>query len=123
DLCRGADVIIECTGAPPVITAALASARPGGILCLTGVSTGGRTLPVDVGALNRELVLENNVIFGSVNANRRHYEQGVSALERAGRAWLERLITRRVPLERWRDALVAQATDVKTVVTFPGDRS
>ena len=32
------------------------------------------------GALNRELVLENDVVFGSVNANRRHYEAAAEAL-------------------------------------------
>ena len=60
---------------------------------------------LDAGALNRTLVLENDVVFGSVNANRRHYEPAAEALAAADRAWLERLITRRVPLDRWRDAL------------------
>ena len=58
--------------------------------------------------LNRDIVLENDVVFGSVNANRRHYEAAAAALAAADRAWLERLITRRVPLDRWRDALTRQ---------------
>ena len=44
-----------------------------GVVCLTGVSPRGRSLTVDVGGLNRELVLENDVVFGSVNANLGHY--------------------------------------------------
>ena len=56
---------------------------------------------LDVGALNRTMVLENDVVFGSVNANRRHYERPREALATADQAWLARLITRRVPLERW----------------------
>ena len=52
---------------------------PGAIVCLTGVAAS-RQLSVDVGALNNELVLENDVVFGSVNANRRHFEQAVASL-------------------------------------------
>ncbi len=64
------------------------------------------------------MVLENDVVFGSVNANRRHYELAAEALARADRAWLERLITRRLPLDRWREALERRPDDVKLVVDF-----
>ena len=67
-------------------------------MCLTGVSSGGRTIAVDAGGFNRELVLENNVVFGTVNANRPHYQAAAAALTRADAGWLDRLITRRVPL-------------------------
>lgn len=113
-----ADIVIECTGAPTVVMAVMGAARRNGIVCLTGVSSGGRQLPVDAGALNRELVLENKVVFGSVNANRTHYEQGAEALARADRGWLSRLITRRVPLGQWREAMERRTDDVKTVITF-----
>lgn len=64
------------------------------------------------------MVLENDVVFGSVNANRRHYELAAEALARADRAWLERLITRRLPLDRWREALERRPDDVKEVIDF-----
>jgi threonine dehydrogenase-like Zn-dependent dehydrogenase len=73
-------------------------------------------LQVDVGALNRAIVLQNDVVFGSVNADRRHYEQAAAALAQADRNWLERLITRRVPLAAFRDALAARDDDVKVVL-------
>ena len=91
-------------------------AGPDGIVCLTGVSSAGRTLTIDAGALNRELVLENGVVFGSVNANRRHYQAAATALTEADQPWLERLITRRVPLGRWSTALQRRPDDVKAVV-------
>lgn len=116
-----ADVVIECTGAPSLVIACMRAARANGIVCLAGVSSGGRTIPVDAGRLNRELVLENNVVFGSVNANRLHYEQAAAALANADPGWLERLITRRFPLSRWSEALERRPGDVKTVVTFPGN--
>jgi hypothetical protein len=53
-----------------------------------------------------------------VNAGARHYEQAERALAGADRGWLGRVITRRVPLERWPEALERRPDDVKTVITF-----
>jgi hypothetical protein len=73
---------------------------------------------VDAAGLNNELVLENNVVFGSVNANRLHYSQAADALAKADRGWLEQLITRRVSLSDWTRAYQPEASDVKTVLMF-----
>jgi threonine dehydrogenase-like Zn-dependent dehydrogenase len=114
------DVVLECTGVDAVVFAAMDAVRANGVVCLTGVSSGAHVMSaVNIGKLNRDIVLENNVVFGSVNANRRHYELGAEALARADHGWLQRLITRRVPLERWRDAWVRAPDDVKTVLRFP----
>jgi glucose 1-dehydrogenase len=110
------DIIIEATGVAQLVLEAMQETNSGGITCLTGVSPAGRDLNVDAGALNRELVLENDVVFGSVNANLRHYKAAAEALAQADRSWLERLITRRVPLERFREALERQPDDVKVVI-------
>jgi threonine dehydrogenase-like Zn-dependent dehydrogenase len=110
------DVIVEATGVDSVVFDAMGHTAPGGVVCLTGVSPMGRILEVDAGALNRRMVLENDVVFGSVNANRRHYELAADALARADPTWLERLITRRVPLERWEDALERRPDDIKVVI-------
>ncbi len=116
--CPKPDVVVECTGAASVVFDAIGHTRPSGVVCLTGVSSGGRTIEVDAGAINRQLVLENDVVFGSVNANRRHYEAAATALAAADPAWLSGLITRRVGIERGTDALQPQAEDVKVVVDF-----
>jgi threonine dehydrogenase-like Zn-dependent dehydrogenase len=112
------DVVLECTGAAALVVPAIRVARRNGIVCLVGVASGGRTLAVDTGALGRELVLENKVVFGSVNASRAHYQAAVTALARADAGWLDRLVTRRVPLDSWRDALEHRPEDVKTVLAF-----
>ena len=62
------------------------------------------------------MVLENSVIFGTVSAARRHYERAVEALVRADPAWLGALISRRVPLSEWPQALTRQPGDVKVAV-------
>lgn len=117
--CRDADVVVECTGASSLVFQAMECVAPAGIVCLAGVSSGHRLLSVDAGALNNELVLENNVVFGTVNANRRHYEAAEAALARADAAWLDALVTRHVPLARWTEAYAPPtADDVKTTIVF-----
>ena len=112
------DIVIEATGVGELVFQAMAGTAEFGIVCLTGVSPVGRRLDVDAGSINREIVLENDVVIGSVNANLGHYAQAAAALAKADLDWLGRLITRRVPLERWQDAFAAEPHDVKTVVTL-----
>jgi glucose 1-dehydrogenase len=64
------------------------------------------------------MVLQNSVIFGSVNANRQHYELAAEALARADPGWLADLITRQVPLSRWADAYTRGPGDIKTILSF-----
>ncbi|TDC00269.1 theronine dehydrogenase [Micromonospora fluostatini] len=112
------DVVVECTGAPVVVLEAMCKAAPTGIVCLTGVSSGGRKIDFDAGALNRSLVLENNVVFGSVNANRRHWDLAAEALTRADQGWLASLISRRVPVDSYTDAYTPGPDDIKVVLEF-----
>ncbi|MBW8856467.1 MAG: glucose 1-dehydrogenase, partial [Bradyrhizobium sp.] len=112
------DVIIECTGALTVVADVMKRATIDGIICLTGVSSSGHPLPFDFGSFNRNMVLGNVVTFGSVNANKMHYEMGAEALARADRSWLERLITRKVPLDRWQEAFQGRPEDIKVVLQF-----
>ena len=64
------------------------------------------------------LVLQNNVVVGSVNANRRHFYRGAEALAAADREWLNRLVSRRVSPERIHDAFDRGPDDIKVVVEF-----
>ena len=50
-------------------------------------------------------------------------EVAVRAAARPHRAWLERLVTRRVPLAEWRDAFDRRPDDVKTILLFSNDVS
>lgn len=111
------DVVVECTGAAPVIAQVLGGTARNGVVCLAGVSSPGRNISLDLGGLNREWVLENDVVFGSVNANRRHYELAADALAAADRTFLQGLVTRRLPVEQHAHAFDG-SDDVKTMVTF-----
>jgi threonine dehydrogenase-like Zn-dependent dehydrogenase len=112
------DILIECTGAPTVIRDVLGRTAPDGIVCLAGVTAPGHAFPFDIGSLNRTMVLNNETVFGTVNANRRHYEMAAQALARADRSWLTGLITRRVPVAQWAQALEHRTGDIKVVVDF-----
>ncbi|MFE9746940.1 glucose 1-dehydrogenase [Saccharothrix saharensis] len=112
------DVVIEATGVGSLVVSALRNTAPFGVVCLTGLSSGGRTIEVDVAGTNRSMVLENDVVVGSVNANLRHYRQAADALAKADPDWLAGLISRRVPLERFAEAFSARPDDVKVVITL-----
>ena len=110
------DVAIECTGVGSVVFDCMTTLAPDGVLCLTGISTGAHAVDVDESAINKQLVLSNGVVFGSVNAARRHYEQAAAYLAAADRSWLEQLVSRRVPMASWPQALERAPDDVKVVV-------
>jgi threonine dehydrogenase-like Zn-dependent dehydrogenase len=110
------DIVIEATGAPALVFEAIGATGAFGITCLTGVSSSGRKVAVDAGGVNRDIVLENDVVFGTVNANLGHYALAARYLAEADRDWLGRIITRRVPLRRFKEAFRGEEDDVKVVI-------
>ena len=112
------DVIIECTGVATVIVEAINLLGNDGILCLAGVSSHGQQQTLDIGKINRTMVLENSVIFGTVNANRKHYQMATEVLAAADPSWLARMISRREPISNWQKAFERHADDIKVVIDF-----
>lgn len=112
------DVIIECTGVASVIVEAINMLGNDGILCLAGVSSKGQQETLDIGKINRTMVLENSVIFGTVNANRKHYQLAAEVLAQADAPWLARMISRREPLSNWKKVFERQPDDIKVVIDF-----
>ena len=112
------DVVIECTGVPAIIKTVLGMESANRIVCLTGLSPGKSDAALDVAPFNQAMVLKNQAVFGTVNANRRHYEAAGAALARADRAWLSRVLTRKVSMRDWQKAYEKHPGDVKTVLLF-----
>jgi threonine dehydrogenase-like Zn-dependent dehydrogenase len=112
------DVIVECTGVGQLIADSIQGIAPGGVVCLTGVGSGGRTVGLPTADVASNVVLRNNVVVGSVNANKRHWYRAGQVLARADPAWLARLITRREPPEAFMWALQRQPEDIKVVIQF-----
>ena len=111
-----ADIVVECTAASSVIVDALMRSAPAGITCLIGMSAEGSGSTFDVGAFNRLAVRQNGVVFGTVNANRRHYEAAASSLIEADPLWLDRILSRHVPLDDFIDAFDRRPDDIKVVL-------
>ena len=110
------DIVIECTGVASVIAEAMYQLGNDGILCLAGVSSHGQKIDLDLGTINRTMVLDNQVIFGTVNANRTHWEMAEKSLLKADRNWLARLISRKEKFSNWQQALERRADDIKVVI-------
>lgn len=112
------DVIIECTGVGSLIADSILRVGSGGIVCLTGVGAGGKAGPAPVAEIAAASVLKNNVIVGSVNANKRHWYKAGEVLARSDRGWLSRLITRVEKPENFKQALDRKPEDIKVVIQF-----
>ena len=117
DLDFDPDIIVECTGVGAVIADSIQKVGSGGIICLTGVGHGGVASRA-VADVAKAVVLKNNVIVGSVNANKRHWYRAGQNLANSDPAWLSRLITRREKPEDFQKALERQPDDVKVIIQF-----
>ena len=120
DLGVAPDVVIECTGYGPLVAELAEVVAPDAVICLTGITPSRTTTPVEMSAINRDMVVGNTVLFGSVNAARRNFEQAADALAKADGDWLARMITRRVSMTEYADGLHKQKDDVKVVVDLRG---
>jgi glucose 1-dehydrogenase len=115
------DVVLECTGYGPLVFELTDVVAPDAVICLTGISSGTRMVSIGLDEVNKSMVLENTVLFGSVNASRSNFEQAADALARADLSWLQRLITRRVPMSGFADGLRKRDDDVKVVVDLSAE--
>ena len=106
------DVAIECTGVASLIWEC---ARRASVTVVAGISGEHDPVPLDPSVFDG-MVLGNKTVFGTVNAGLPDYLAAAEALSDASRPWLDGLITRRVPLDRFTEALEKEPDDVKVVV-------
>lgn len=101
------DIIFEATGYSPLAFEAMNILGKNGVLILSSVTGGGRSIAVPADRINLGFVLGNKVMVGTVNANREHFEEGVKDMaqcEFQWPGWLSGLITHRIKgLERHGD--------------------
>ena len=102
------DLVVECAGNAQLMADALGLLRRSGVACILGIDGREQTVSLDGRTIGVDMVLENRVIFGSVNARREDWLAGIDALDEMRRRWpgtLEQLLGLRVPLDRFEDAL------------------
>jgi threonine dehydrogenase-like Zn-dependent dehydrogenase len=101
------DLVFEGTGSSAVVFDSMLAVAKNGVLVLTSITGGGRSLTVPADRINLEFVLGNKVMVGSVNASRDHFESGVRDMAHAEAehpGWLRQLLTDRIDgLDNYRD--------------------
>jgi threonine dehydrogenase-like Zn-dependent dehydrogenase len=116
------DLIVEAAGIPSLAFDLLDALSRNGICVLTGVPGGDRPIQIAGAELMRRLVLNNQVMVGSVNAARQHFQAGIDDLQEALRRWDDhpaRLITHRYPQAEYAGAFARQDQDeIKAVIEW-----
>ncbi|MGA8186189.1 MAG: glucose 1-dehydrogenase [Terriglobia bacterium] len=116
------DLIFEATGIARVEFDLLGALGINGAYVLTGIPGGDRPLQVDGAALMRQLVLRNQVMIGSVNASRKHFEMAVEDLGKAYKTWgktMEQLITHVVHYNDFAEVLEKHPdNEIKAVIEW-----
>lgn len=115
----GFDLVVEAAGSAEVMLAAPALLRRNGVACLLGLDAHRRPLGVDSGAFAVDMVIENRVLFGSVNAHRRDWEAAVADLRAMRERWpdaLDAMVGARVAPDAFADAFAYRG--VKATLRF-----
>jgi threonine dehydrogenase-like Zn-dependent dehydrogenase len=103
----GFDLVLECAGDAQTMANSLALLRRSGVACLLGIDPRRQTVSIDGPTIGSDAVLQNRVLFGSVNASRQDWLAAVDGLARAHERWPDevgQLVSLRVPLDRFADA-------------------
>jgi threonine dehydrogenase-like Zn-dependent dehydrogenase len=114
------DLILEATGAAGLAIAALPSIGANGVMVLTGVPGGPADVNLDAQRFMRDLVLENQLIYGTVNAGPPAFRHAIADLAEFDARWpkqVRALITGRFPPENIGDVLAGKDA-IKSVITF-----
>lgn len=101
------DLVIEAAGNAQLMAGTLGRLRRSGVACLLGIDPRDQKVELDGRVLGVDTILENRVLFGSVNARREDWLAAVDDLARAQERWpeaLEQFVTLRVPPDRFREA-------------------
>jgi threonine dehydrogenase-like Zn-dependent dehydrogenase len=114
------DIIFEATGFSPLVFEAMELLGKNGVLILTSVTSGDRKVEIPADKINLNFVLGNKVCFGTVNANREYFEQGVGDLSQAFLQypeWLPRLLTHPVKgLNQYQELVKTLCSSSKEVI-------
>jgi threonine dehydrogenase-like Zn-dependent dehydrogenase len=116
------ELIIESTGVAALEFNLLDALAPNGVYVLTGIPGGERPLEIPGAELIRQLVLDNQVMVGSVNAARDHFQMAIDDLAHANLLWgdhVSQLITHHYPYTDFETVFHQHIPDeIKTVIEW-----
>jgi threonine dehydrogenase-like Zn-dependent dehydrogenase len=108
------DLILDASGIASLEFNLLDALARNGVYVITGIPDGDHPLQIDGPELVRQLVLDNQVMLGSVNAARGHFQMAVDDLSQAQLRWgshIGSLITNRYPFGRFADLVADHPPD------------
>jgi threonine dehydrogenase-like Zn-dependent dehydrogenase len=118
------DLVYEASGASRAAFELMEVLGTNGVFVFTGVPGRKAPIEVDTDLIMRNLVLQNQVVFGTVNAGRDSFEAAVRDLAVFEAKWpqaLRSLITGRYPIESYRDLLTGERQGgIKEVIAMRG---
>lgn len=115
------DTVYEATGASRLSFEVMKFLGTNGIFVFTGVPGRRGPIEIDTDFIMRNLVLKNQVVFGTVNAGRETFETAIRDLATFKKHWpdaVRSLITGHFPMTGYRDLLLGQATGIKNVISL-----
>lgn len=115
------DVVYEASGASMVSFEMMKVLGTNGIFVFTGVPGRKAPIEVDTDLIMRNLVLKNQVVFGTVNAGRETFEAAIDDLGLFMKRWpasVRALLTGRYPLDAYRDLLLGAPSGIKNVIAL-----
>lgn len=115
------DLIYEATGNATIAFQAIQSLGVNGTFIFTGVPGHKGPIELDAELIMRNLVLKNQLVYGTVNAGRDAFEKAATDLHEFHRRWptaLAALITGRYPPEGIEALLLGPSEGIKRVITF-----
>ncbi len=120
------DVVYEATGASKISFQLMEVLGTNGVFIFTGVP--GRKAPIELDAdlIMRNLVLKNQVVYGTVNAGRAMYEAAIEDLRVFMSRWptaVRSLLTGRYPLTAYAELLLGELRGIKNTIVFDREPS
>jgi threonine dehydrogenase-like Zn-dependent dehydrogenase len=120
--CGKMDFIFEATGIAKLEFQLTDALGINGIYVLTGIPEGERPVTITGNEIMRQMVLKNQVLFGSVNAAKEHFKMAVNDLSDAKKRWGNlpgRMITEKIPVDNFADAFKNHSADeIKVVIEW-----
>ena len=117
------DLIYEATGNATIAFQAIQSLGVNGTFVFTGVPGKKGPIELDAELIMRNLVLKNQLVYGTVNAGRDAFEKAAADLHEFHRRWpdaLAALITGRYAPEKIETLLMGPSEGIKRVISFDG---
>ena len=115
------DFVFEAAGFAMLQIELIDALGVNGVYVTTGIPAGDVPITLNGADIMRQLVLKNQVLLGSVNASRKHFDIAVADLLESNKKWpqaIKRMVSEHVPFTDFKTALNSSKEELKTAVKW-----